>query len=192
MILEQCKNVHAGRNLSEKAMIRKWIAGLLVVGFCSLAILFSARVKAADSPNQKLIGTWRLTSFEDRPSSGPVKYPFGRTPSGLLIYDGTGHMSIQIVNLPHPKVASGDEDKITDAEKLALFGAYEAYFGTYTVDWEKHVVTHNVEGDLRDVYIGTAQQRPFELDGDHLSLLPRWERQDGVKLQGVRTFERQR
>ena len=97
-------------------MIRKRMAGLLVVGFCSVAIFFSVRVKAADSPNQKLIGTWRLTSFEDRPASGPVKYPFGKTPSGLLIYDATGHMSIQIVNLPHPKVPSGDEDNITDAE----------------------------------------------------------------------------
>jgi len=43
---------------------------------------------------------------------------------------------------------------------------------------------------LRDVYMGTAQLRPFELDGDHLSLVPRWEREDGVKVQGARTFER--
>jgi hypothetical protein len=173
-------------------MIRKWIAGLVVVGICSAATFFSGRMKAADSPNQKLIGTWRLTSFEDRPAVGPIKYPYGKTPSGLLIYDATGHMSIQIISLPHPKVASADEDDLTDKEKLALFDAYEAYFGTYTVDWEKHVVTHNVEGDLLDVYMGTAQQRPFKLDGVHLSLVPRWERADGVKMQGVRTFERVR
>ncbi len=173
-------------------MTRKWIAGLLVAGFCAAAIFLSVRVKAADSPNQNLIGTWLPTTFEDRPEVGPVKYPYGKTPGGLLIYDATGHMSIQIVNLPHPKVASGDEDNITEAEKLALFGAYEAYFGTYTVDWEKQVVTHHVEGDLRDVYMGTPQPRPFELNGDHLRLVPRWERADGVKMLGVRTFERVR
>jgi hypothetical protein len=31
-------------------------------------------------------------------------------------------------------------------------------------------------------YMGTAQQRPSELDGDHLSPVPRWEREDGVKM----------
>jgi len=174
----------------------KVVSGLFAFGL--LAAIFSAEirhtatVKAAESANQKLIGTWKLTSFEDRPEVGPVKYPYGKRPSGLLIYDATGHMSIQIINIPHPKVASGDEDNITDAEKLALFSVYEAYFGTYTVDWEKHIVTHHVEGDLRDVYMGTPQPRPFELDGDHLRLAPRWERADGVKMQGVRTFERVR
>ena len=144
-----------------------------------------------DSATEKLVGTWKLTAFEDRPAKGPVKYPYGNTPAGLLIYDATGHMSIQIMKLPHPKVASGDEDKVTEKEKLALFDAYEAYFGTYQVDWTKHVVTHNVEGDLWDVYMGTAQERPFELNGDRLTLTPHWE-EDGQKMQGIRTFERVR
>jgi hypothetical protein len=144
----------------------------------------------ADPSAAKLVGTWKITSFEDRPANGPVKYPYGKTPVGLLIYDSTGHMSIQIMKLPHPKVASGDEEEITNEEKLALFGAYEAYFGTYQVDWVRHVVTHNVQGHLKDVYAETPQERPFELNGDHLSLTPRWEANDGQKMQGVRTFER--
>jgi len=174
----------------------KVIAVILAFGFL-LGILpadihHAATVKAAESADSKLIGTWRLTSYEDRPAVGPVKYPYGKTPSGLLIYDSTGHMSIQIIGLPHPKVASGDEDVVTEKEKVALFDAYEAYYGKFTVDWEKHVVTHHVEGHLLDVYIGTPQERPFELDGDHLRLVPRWERADGVKMRGVRAFERVR
>jgi hypothetical protein len=164
----------------------------LIVGTLFAGDGYSTREKAAESADSKLIGTWRLTSFEDRPAVGPVKYPYGKTPSGLLIYDSTGHMSIQIISLPHPMVASGNEDTITEKEKLALFDACEAYFGKYTVDWEKHVVTHHVEGDLRDVYMGTPQPRPFELDGDHLRLVPRWEREDGMKMLGLRTFERVR
>jgi Lipocalin-like domain len=169
----------------------KILAGILALGLAVGVFLIGRGTARADAAaDQQLVGTWRLTSFEDRPASGSTIYPYGKTPNGLLIYDSTGHMSIQIINVPHPKVASGDEDNITEAEKLALFSAYEAYFGTYMVDWEKHVVTHNVEGDLRDVYMGTAQLRPFDLDGDHLRLVPRWERADGMKMQGVRTFER--
>jgi hypothetical protein len=89
-------------------------------------------------------------------------------------------------------VASGDGDEITDKEKLALFDAYEAYFGRYKVDWTKHVVPHNVEGHMNDVYVGTPQERPFELNGDHLSLTPHWVASDGQKIQGIRTFERVR
>jgi hypothetical protein len=172
----------------------KVLVGIFVLGLAVGALMtgINGSARADGAADQRLVGTWRLTSFEDQPAVGPVKYPYGKTPGGLLIYDTTGHMSIQIVNLPHPKVASGDEDNITEKEKLALFEAYEAYFGTYTVDWEKHVVTHHVEGDLRDVYMGTPQPRPFELDGDHLRLVPRWEREDGVKMLGVRTFERVR
>jgi len=36
-------------------------------------------------------------------------------------------------------------------EKLALFDAYVAYFGTYSVDAARGVVIHHVEADLSDV-----------------------------------------
>jgi hypothetical protein len=37
--------------------------------------------------------------------------------------------------------------------------------------------------------IGKAEQRPFELDGDRLTLTPQWE-QDGKVIYGIRVFER--
>lgn len=168
----------------------KLLAAFLIAALCSVGVVISAGSSAAD-PTRDLIGTWKLLAFEDRPANGPVKYPYGETPTGLLIYDSTGHMAIQIMRLPHPKVASGSEDDVTEKEKLALFDSYEAYFGKYKVDWTKHVVTHIVEGDLRDVYMGTDQDRPFELDGDRLTLTPRWEVK-GQKMQGIRRFARVR
>ena len=168
----------------------KCTAAFLIFGIFLTGFANRRQPAVPESSAAKLVGTWKITSFEDRPAKGPIIYPYGKTPIGLLIYDSTGHMSIQIMKLPHPKVASGDEEQITNEEKLALFGAYEAYFGTYEVDWERHVVTHNVQGHLKDVYADTPQERPFELNGDHLSLTPRWESNDGQKMQGVRTFER--
>ncbi len=137
-----------------------------------------------------LVGTWKLVRYEDRPAAGgQVVRPFGEHPVGQLVYDENGNMSIQLMKVPHPKVASGDDEKVTPAEKQALFDAYVAYFGKYRVDDTKHVVTHEVEGDLADVYVGQGQDRPYELDGDTLKLLPVWE-SGGRQWQGVREFVR--
>src|SRR5262245_60779986 len=85
-----------------------------------------------------------------------------------------GHMSIQIMRTPHPKVASGDDEKVTPTEKIALYDAYVAYFGSYRVDAARRVVTHRVSGDLADVYVGREEERPYELDGNRLTLHPQW------------------
>ncbi|MET0660453.1 MAG: lipocalin-like domain-containing protein [Steroidobacteraceae bacterium] len=138
---------------------------------------------------KEIIGTWKLLAFEDRSESGEVRYHYGAHPKGLLIYDALGHMSVQIMKVPPPKVASGDEDRVTAAEKVALFDAYTAYFGTYAVDVERGIITHHVDGDLADVYIGRAEQRPFELSGDRLIIKPIWTT-DGKRWEGVRIFER--
>ena len=98
-------------------------------------------------------------------------------------------MAIQLMKMPHPKVASGDEFKVTPKEKQALFDAYVAYFGTYQVDSEKGVVLHRAEADLYDIYIGRDEERPFTLSGDRHVLTPRWV-EDGQEWTGERVFER--
>jgi hypothetical protein len=45
-------------------------------------------------------------------------------PVGLRFH---GHLSIPNMRLPHPGVGSGQEDEVTEQEKLARFDAYEAY-----------------------------------------------------------------
>ena len=43
-----------------------------------------------------------------------------------------------------------------------------SYFGTYTVDWEKSIVTHYVKGGSLLWYIDTDQPRSFILRSDTL------------------------
>ena len=145
----------------------------------------------AYSEELALVGTWRLVSYEDKPPTGPSIHPFGQEPKGVLMYDDSGHMSIQIMKMPHPKVASGDDSHVTPAEKQDLYDAYVAYFGRYSVDAEKGVVIHHVEGDLADVYIGNDEERPFVLRGDTLIIAPHW-KVGGQEWHGVRVFERAR
>jgi hypothetical protein len=153
----------------------------------ALALGLLAAAALGDEPG--LVGTWRLVSYEDKPPSGPSLYPYGQEPKGILMYDDSGHMSIQIMRMPHPKVASGDDSRVTPEEKLALYDAYVAYFGRYTVDSDKGIVIHHVEGDLADVFIGNDEERPFVLRGDRLIIAPHW-KVDGREWHGVRVFER--
>jgi hypothetical protein len=149
----------------------------------------NGRSYSPNSSPKDIVGTWALVAYEDHPDGSPTEYPYGPTPVGLLIYDATGHMAVQIMKVPHPKVASGDEEKVSSGEKLALFDAYTAYFGSYSVDWKTKIVTHRVEADMCDVYVGTAQKRHFELQGDRLTLSDSWTR-EGHAVRGLRVFER--
>jgi hypothetical protein len=121
-----------------------------------------------------LIGTWRLVEFADLDKDGKWQHRFGETPRGYFVYDSTGHVHIQIMKVPslapfpEGNVAQGKPPSAEHA--LAAYSAYVAYFGTYTVDAEKHVVTHHVEGSLAPEFTGTDQPRPFKLEGDRLDI----------------------
>lgn len=143
-------------------------------------------VRAAEPDS---VGTWLLVSYEDKPPTGPSLFPYGSDPKGLLMYDASGHMSIQIMKVPHPKVASGDDARVTPEEKQTLYDAYVAYFGTYSVDHQQGVVIHHVEADLADVFIGNDESRPFVLRDDTLILAPHWQ-VNGETWHGIRIFTR--
>lgn len=138
-----------------------------------------------------LVGSWRFESYEDRDDRGTVVRPYGAAPAGLLIYDATGHMAVQIMKTPPPDVVSDDWDNFTAPEKVALWDGYVAYFGRYEVDIARSVVTHLAEADLSRLYIGRREERRFALDGDRLTLSETWT-QSGRTWSGVRVLTRRR
>jgi Lipocalin-like domain len=123
---------------------------------------------------QALVGTWRVVQFADLDKDGRWVYWFGEHPRGYFVYDATGHVHIQIMKVPtlkpFPEAKSDDGKPPTAEHALAAYNSYFAYFGTYTVDAEKHVVTHHVEGSLSPDYTDTEQPRPFKLEGDRLEI----------------------
>lgn len=46
----------------------------------------------ANSSTQTIVGAWMLLAYEDHPDGGPIEYPFGKKPVGLLIYDAKGSL----------------------------------------------------------------------------------------------------
>ena len=108
-------------------------------------------------------------------ANGEVIYPFyGKHPEGLLVYDKSGWMSVQIVSDPQPTVPAADsrEDFMAaplDQKAKAVEGYY-AYFGTWTVDPVKATVTHHIEQSLYPAERGENGVRHLTIEGDHLTL----------------------
>jgi hypothetical protein len=141
---------------------------------CTLLLTTLAFAQPSAEYSGTLVGTWRVLEFAELNKSGNWRFWYGKHPRGYFVYDATGHVHIQLMRVP---TLSSFPEMNTDAGKmpspehaLAAYTAYTAYFGTYTVDAARHVVTFHVEGSLAPDYTGTEQPRPFRLEGDRLEL----------------------
>jgi Lipocalin-like domain len=142
--------------------------------YCMLLPVTIAFARRSARGTDALIGTWRVVEIADLDKDGRWQYRFGEHPRGYFVYDATGHVHIQIMKapplLPFPE-ANIIVGKLPSADHaLAAYAAYVAYFGTYTVDAEKQVVTHHVEGSLAPEFTDTEQPRPFKLEADRLEI----------------------
>jgi hypothetical protein len=134
-----------------------------------------------------IVGSWQMIEAWDvnDPGKPGKSYPWGNPPLGYWVYDAAGNVSVQIsINPPLPLVDAAwwTMGKTANDDMLASFNNYLAYFGTYTVDYEGGIVTHNVITDVLRAYTGTAQPRPFKivrgelLIGDGKTYLRRFKR----------------
>jgi hypothetical protein len=122
-------------------------------------LVISTAAGSAQAPQPSLVGTWRFVEITDIDSTGtPIQY-YGEKPCGFIIYTATGQVSVHIAKCPGP-----------DLSPPELAATYNGYFGTYTVNESRGLVTHQVEGGSAPDYIGTTQPRPFKLAGDTLTL----------------------
>jgi Lipocalin-like domain len=150
----------------------------LVLWVCSLALALSQThlAQPASPLGERLIGAWRLIGLETLRSNGEVIYPFyGRHPEGLLIYDRSGWMSVQIVADPKPKVPLSDSREgflaAPATEKASAIDGYYAYFGTWTVDPSGQTVTHHIQESLCPGERGEDGVRRLSLDRNRLTLV---------------------
>ena len=124
---------------------------------------------------EQLLGTWRLVSVETVRPNGEVIFPFyGQHPEGLLVYENTGWMSVQIVSDPKPQVprSSSREGFLAapPTEKAQAVDGYYAYFGTWTVDTAGSTITHHIQQSLYPAERGESGVRKASIQGDLLTL----------------------
>jgi len=133
----------------------------------------STVVSQANSTRQSLVGAWRLKRIERLGANGPIVEPFYQSDSdGLIVYDASGWMSVQILGRHRPSIETPAQRTGSPTEqtnqpiKAALLDSYYAYFGTWQVDEATRTVTHQISGALYPDETGMryAQQVSFEDD----------------------------
>jgi hypothetical protein len=132
----------------------------------AMSVLVWGPGAAAQPTANSLTGTWRLVEYSNV-RDGKVVRAFGDKPLGIFIYAASGYVSIHLLHNPLPQ--RFDDLNLPSAQQDVLeVRSYTGYFGTYEVDLKRSVVTHRVQGGTLLGYIGTAQERPFRLEGDKL------------------------
>lgn len=116
----------------------------------------------------QFIGTWKLVSAEYRRANGTTIDYLGKKPSGIVMYDAQGNMSLQLMRSERPVFAVSDRMAGTAEEIRPAFEGYHAYFGTFDVDDGRQIITHNLDGCLFPNWVGAKQSRFFEFSKDRL------------------------
>lgn len=125
----------------------------------------------AEGTSARLVGAWRLVSYEARQDDGTVDHPMGRDVAGLLVYTPDGHVSMQVMRPGRPRFASGDIGGGSPRELEAAASGYFAYAGTFEVDEAEGTVTHRVELSLVPNWVGAEQKRFVRMRDDELELV---------------------
>src|SRR5262245_62608974 len=144
----------------------RWIGVVVVLAGVAAGSAWAEQQADAERVKQKLIGSYRLISYTSFDQNGtPTRLPYS---VGQISYDAAGRMSAQLMRDDRPRLTPGTQ--ATEAERAALYSSYISYFGHYTIDAEKGIVTHHVEGSVSPNMVGQAMPRWYELTADGKSL----------------------
>jgi hypothetical protein len=135
---------------------------LLAAVFALLGSGAASQQREKDTRKQ-LMGTWLLISAQNEKKADI----FGPHPTGMLVFDASGHFSSQVMRGDLPKLASSDRTKAGPEESQAVIRGYIAYFGTYSVTAPGALTLHILGGSFPN-WNGADQKRAFAINGDEM------------------------
>jgi Lipocalin-like domain len=136
-----------------------------------LALMFlglDLQAAAQSSQQHQLVGTWMLVSIYIEGPDGSRADPFGANPTGVLVMDGDGRISVQFIGSDLPKFASNDRLNGTPAEEKAVVQRILCYFGTYSVGDADHSLNIHIENSSFPNWKGADQKRFLTLKNDEM------------------------
>jgi hypothetical protein len=157
---------------------------LRVLAALLMMSVVASRVDAQDRAT--IVGTWRVISYEIVfQDSGERRPSLGAHPHGYLIFTPHGRMIGYLE-------AEGRKVPTTDEERVAAYWTMLAYTGQYHVEGNKWIT--KVDGAWNVEFVGTEQERTFDLKDNKLSVTTPWipnPRYGGRLIRGYLTFERE-
>ena len=145
--------------------------------------------KTKVSRNELLHGMYKLYIIENKDSTERwSQQEWGADGDGFIVYDGKGHMGVQITPKGYKDFQWMDEESSINNERLSAktdsmsvdelknavkeFSSSYVYFGNYSVDDTTDVVTHyRITSSIPAVW-GTTVKRKFTFKGDTVILEP--------------------
>ena len=154
------------------------------IAFAVSAMLVTQSALADD--REKLIGTWKVLSFENEFQDGsPRRALYGQNPTGIIILTAEGRMAAIVEG-------EGRKPAKTDAERAALLQTMFAYSGMYRLEGDKWITKVDVSWNV--AWNGTEQVRFYKLDGNRLEVTGAWTANPNLPgspmTRGVVLFER--
>jgi hypothetical protein len=137
----------------------------------ALIALPSLGVAARQPEQNRLVGTWQLVLVDNVLPDGSRMHLYGPNPQGVLVFDATGHYSLQIMSAGRPKFAANDKSKGTAEEYRAAVQGSNCHYGTYQVSEPDGSVALHVEGATFANWEGTELLWPFTLSGDEAKII---------------------
>ncbi len=133
------------------------------LGALTLLALLLPRPALADDTAARLIGSWRLVSFQIRAvdEDVPPRDVFGPRPFGRLVLTPE-HTMAAFIAKPDRKPPA------TEAEAAALLSSMVAYTGKFRLDGDRFITT--VDGAWNEIFKAREQVRLFRIDGNTLSI----------------------
>src|SRR5215467_4071304 len=134
-----------------------------VGGLIALMLFASPSAAQQKSLRDQIVGTWNFVVAEVVAPDGKKSWPFGETPTGILIFTAGGQFAQIHVASDVPKIASNNRLTGTPEEYAAIMRHSISLFGTYTVDEEKKTVTFHIASSTFPNWEGESQTRTIDL-----------------------------
>ncbi|NTX39595.1 lipocalin-like domain-containing protein [Myxococcus sp. CA033] len=146
---------------------------LPTVSLLLLAVLLPSREADAGEKSfkEQLVGSWTLVLVDNVLPDGKRVQLYGAEPQGLLMFDGQGRYSIQILRAGRARFASSDKSQGTPEENQATVRGTNSHFGRYSVNEVERTVTFHIDHASFPNWEGTQQRRTFTLTGDELKYI---------------------
>jgi hypothetical protein len=140
---------------------------MLKLKWLVILVLFIIAVQPSFADDRaKILGTWRLVSFEREFKATGEKVPLlGKNPTGYIIFTSEGRFM---------GILTGEGRKApkTDQDRAELLKSLIAYTGIYRLEGDKFIT--KVDVSWNPEWVGTEQERFFKIDGGRLKILTNW------------------
>jgi len=169
--------------------IRMTFLHMTEIVFIILISLGACKNKSQVDLSNQLAGMYKLYIIENRDSSGAWKQQeWGKDGDGYIVYDGKGHMAVQITPkgykdfswLSEEAAINNDSLKqkidnmsVTDLKNAVVeFSSNYVYVANYSISDSANVVTHYRLSHTNPSLWSTTVKRRFTFKGDTLILEP--------------------